>query len=141
MITDFVREKIQEDRPAEILTDTFIGTFIEKTQKLAQVGKKVFAGVALACSILSPVLSQNFQPEDLMNITHSLAMLQGMKGDSEMKTCLSNKDARSFHTCLDKTLRDNPQALDRAISQIHTSHGMSTDRDRHKTPSATIARR
>jgi hypothetical protein len=135
MITDFVREKIQQDRPAEILTDTFIGTFIEKTQKLAQVGKKVFAGVALACSILSPVLSQNFQPEDLMNITHSLAMLRGLNGNNDLKTHLDNKDTRSFNTSLDKTLRDNPQALDQAISRLQTSH------ERHKTQSAAIARK
>jgi hypothetical protein len=135
MVTDFVREKIKEDRPAEILTDAFIGTFIEKTQKLAQVGKKVFAGVALACSVLSPILTQNFQPEDMMNITHSLAMLRGLKGDNAMKTHLDNNDARSFHTSLDKALRDNPQLLEQAISRIQASH------ENHRTHSAAIARR
>jgi hypothetical protein len=122
MVTDFIREKIKQDKPAEVLTDTFIGSFIEKTQKLAQVGKKVFAGVALACSILSPVLTQSFQPEDFMNITSSLAMLRSMKGSPDLKTHLDNKDTRSFHICLDKTLRTNPKLLEQAICQYNNTN-------------------
>jgi hypothetical protein len=135
MVTEFVREKIKQDKPAEVLTDTFIGTFIEKTQKLAHIGKKVLAGVALVASIASPLLSQNFQPEDFMNITNSLAMLRGPKGTNELKTHLDNKDNRSFHTCLEKTLRDNPQMLEQAISQL------SKTNKQEKTHSASMSRR
>jgi hypothetical protein len=122
MVTDFVKEKIKEEKPAEVLVDTFAATFIEKTQKLANVGKKIFAGVALACSIASPILSQNFQPEDFMNIANSLAMLRGLKGDNELKTHLDNKDTRSFHICLDKNLRETPQMLDQAITQLNNTN-------------------
>jgi hypothetical protein len=131
MVTDFIREKIRQDKPAEVLTDTFIGTFIEKTQKLAQVGKKVFAGVALACSILSPVLTQSFQPEDFMNITSSLAMLRGMKGSPDLKTHLDNKDTRSFHICVDQTLREDPKLLEQAIchsNKHENTHSSSKSR-------------
>jgi hypothetical protein len=117
MVTDFVKQKIKEDKPARILTDTSIGTIIEITQKLANIGKKIFAGVALACSIASPILSQNFQPQDFMNITNSLAMLRGMKGNNDLRTHMDNKDTRSFNTCLDKTLRENPKLMEQVINQ------------------------
>jgi hypothetical protein len=135
MVTEFVKEKIKEEKPAEVLVDTFTGTFIETTQKLANVGKKIFAGVALACSVAKPILSQSFQPEDIINITSSLAMLRGLKGDNDLKTHLDNKDTRSFHTCLDKTLRENPQMLDQAISQLNNAN------KRENTQSASMSRR
>jgi hypothetical protein len=118
LVTEFVKEKIKEDKPAQILTDTFAGTFIEKAIKLANVGQKIFAGVALVSSIVSPILMQNFQPHDVMNIASSLAMLRGLKGNNDLKTHLDNNDTRSFHTCLDKALRENPQMLGQAISQL-----------------------
>jgi hypothetical protein len=117
-VTEFVKEKIKDEKTAEILTDTFVGTFIERTQKLANIGKKVCAGVALACSVAKPILAQNFQPEDIANITSSLLMLRGLKGNPDLKMYLDNKDTRSFNTCLDKTIRENPQMLDKAISQL-----------------------
>jgi len=52
----FIKEKIREDRPAAVLADTFAGTFVEKAQKLARIGKKVFPGVMLAAALVSPVL-------------------------------------------------------------------------------------
>jgi predicted component of type VI protein secretion system len=134
-VTEFVKEKIKEDKPAEVLTDTFAASFIEKTQKLAQVGKKVFAGVALVCSVAKPILMQDFQPEDFANITSSLAMLRGMKGDNELKTHMDNKDTRSFHTCLEKTLRENPQLLEQAISRLNNAH------NHENTQSASISRK
>jgi hypothetical protein len=135
MVTEFVKEKIKQDKPAEVLVDTFTGTFIEKAQKLANVGKKIFAGVALACSIASPILSQSFQPEDFMNISNSLAMLRGLKGNNDLKTHLDNKDTRSFHTCLDKALRENPRMLEQAISQLN-----NTNKHEH-TQSVSMSRR
>jgi hypothetical protein len=122
MVTEFVREKIKQDKPAEVLIDTSIGTFIEKAQKLAIVGKKIFAGVALVASIASPILSQSFQPQDLANIANSLAMLRGLKGNNDLKTHMDNRDTRSFHVCLEKTLRENPQMLEQAISRLNNTN-------------------
>jgi hypothetical protein len=135
VVTEFVKEKIKEDKPAEVLTDTFAATFIERTQKLAQVGKKIFAGVALACSVAKPILMQNFQPEDIVSITSSLAMLRGIKGDNELKTHMDNKDTRSFHICLEKTLRENPQLLEQAISRLNNTN------KHENTQSASMSRR
>jgi hypothetical protein len=56
--TQFIKEKIREDRPASILADTFTGTFIEKAHKLARVGQKVFTGLILAAALVSPVLTR-----------------------------------------------------------------------------------
>ncbi|MDR2716770.1 MAG: hypothetical protein LBB89_01705 [Treponema sp.] len=53
----FIKEKIREDRPAAVLADTFAGTFVEKAQKLARIGQKVFTGVMLAAALVSPVLT------------------------------------------------------------------------------------
>jgi hypothetical protein len=53
----FIKEKIREDRSAAVLADTFAGTFVEKAQKLARIGQKVFAGVMLAAALVSPVLA------------------------------------------------------------------------------------
>jgi len=52
----FIKEKIREEKPAAVLADTFAGTFVEKALKLARIGKKVFTGVMLAASLVSPVL-------------------------------------------------------------------------------------
>jgi len=54
----FIREAIKQDKPAAILADTFAGTFVEKAQKLARIGKKVFTGVMLAAALVSPVLAR-----------------------------------------------------------------------------------
>jgi len=53
----FIKEKIREERPSVILADTFAGTFVEKAQKLARIGQKVFTGVMLAAALVSPVLA------------------------------------------------------------------------------------
>jgi len=53
----FIKEKIREEKPAAVLTDTFAGTFVEKAQKLARIGQKVFTGVMLAAALVSPVLT------------------------------------------------------------------------------------
>jgi hypothetical protein len=135
MVTDFIKEKIKLDKPAEVLTNTFAGTFVEQAQRMSNVDQRIYAGVALISSIARPILSQNFQPEDFMNIANNLAMLTGMKGNNELKTHMENKDTRSFHTCLDKTLRDNPQMLDQAISQLD-----KTNKQEH-THSASMSRR
>jgi len=55
--TQFIKEKIREDKPAAILADTFAGTFVEKAYKLARIGKKVFTGVMLAAALVSPVIA------------------------------------------------------------------------------------
>jgi hypothetical protein len=54
----FIKEKIREERPAAVLADTFAGTFVEKAYKLARVGKKVFTGLMLAATLVSPVLGR-----------------------------------------------------------------------------------
>ncbi|MDR0456176.1 MAG: hypothetical protein LBH20_05785 [Treponema sp.] len=54
----FIRENIRQDRPAVILADTFAGTFAEKAQKLARIGKKVFTGLMLAAALVSPTLAR-----------------------------------------------------------------------------------
>jgi hypothetical protein len=135
MVTDFVKEKIKEDKPAEILTDTSIGTIIETTQKLANVGKKIFAGVALAASIASPILSQNFQPQDFVNITSSLVALRGLKGNNDLRMYMDNKDTRSFNTSLDKTLRENPKLMEQVIDQY------SKTNKQEKTQTTSMSRR
>jgi hypothetical protein len=135
MVTDFVKEKIKQDKPAEILTDTSIGTIIETTQKLANVGKKIFAGVALAASIASPILSQNFQPQDFVNITSSLVALRGLKGNNDLRMYMDNKDTRSFNTSLDKTLRENPKLMEQVIEQ----YGKTNKQE--KTQTASMSRR
>jgi len=53
----FIKEKIREEKPAAVLTDTFAGTFVEKAQKLARIGQKVFTGLMLAAALVSPVLT------------------------------------------------------------------------------------
>jgi len=55
-IAQFIRETIKQDKPAAVLADTFAGTFVEKAQKLARIGQKVFTGVMLAAALVSPVL-------------------------------------------------------------------------------------
>jgi len=52
----FIKEKIREEKPAAVLADTFAGTFVEKAYKLARIGKKVFTGLMLATTLVSPVL-------------------------------------------------------------------------------------
>jgi hypothetical protein len=118
MVTDFIKDQIKQDKPAEVLANTFAGSFIEKAQKLANVGQQIYAGVALVSSIVSPILSQNFQPQDFVNIANNLAMLGGLKGDNELRTHMDNKDTRSFHTCLEKTFREDPKMFEQAISQL-----------------------
>ena len=51
-ISGFVKKMTKEEKSAKVLADTFAGTFVEKALKLAQTGKKVFAGVMLAGSLL-----------------------------------------------------------------------------------------
>ena len=53
----FIREKIREDKPAAVLTDTFGGTFVEKARRLARIGQKVFTGAMLAAALVSPVIA------------------------------------------------------------------------------------
>jgi hypothetical protein len=55
--TDFVKEKIKEDKPASVMAETFVGTAIEKAAKIINVGKKVLVGVAIAVSLINPELS------------------------------------------------------------------------------------
>jgi hypothetical protein len=54
----FIRETIRQDRPAAVLADTFAGTFVEKAQKLARTGQKVFTGLMLAAALVSPILAR-----------------------------------------------------------------------------------
>jgi len=51
-ISGFVKKMIRQEKPAAVLADTFAGTFVEKAIKLAQTGKKIFAGVMLAGPLL-----------------------------------------------------------------------------------------
>jgi hypothetical protein len=135
MVTDFIKEQLKLDKPAEVLANTFAGSFIEKSQKLANAGQYIYAGVALVSSIVSPILSQNFQPQDFVNIANNLARLVGMKGDNELKTHMDNRDTRSFHTCLDRTFREDPRMFEQAISQLD-----KTNKQEH-THSASMSRR
>jgi hypothetical protein len=56
--TEFVKQRIKQEKSASILADTFAGTFAEKAIKIAQVGKKIFTGVALvALAVIDPELA------------------------------------------------------------------------------------
>jgi hypothetical protein len=57
---EFIKEKIKEFKPSKVLTETFVGTAIEKAVQIAKIGKQILAGVALVCSVFKPELSAGF---------------------------------------------------------------------------------
>jgi hypothetical protein len=183
--TEFVRQKIMQEKPASILADTFAGTFVEKAIKLAKVGKKIFAGVALACSLINPDLSQagkniveslkpngisitmnkdefqknmglnqtvdfvktvvdkigggidarsGDQPDKFVKIAETIIASQALKGDNGLSSCHDSGNAHSLFSRLNQTIRDNPQALNQAISQLNAKQS-------HKVHSGAFSHR
>lgn len=57
-------------------------------------------------------LSEN----DIMKVIDTIMTVQEMRGNSSLKSCRTNP--RSFYACLNKTVRDNPQVLREALSQL-----------------------
>ena len=51
-ISGFVKKMIRQEKPAQILADTYAGTFVEKAIKLARTGKRIFAGVMIAGAVI-----------------------------------------------------------------------------------------
>ena len=136
-ITEFVREKIKQDKPASVLVDTFIGTFIQKAQYLVKDGKRVFAGLVLACSLINPVLTATMQTGDFLGITDNIVAMQELKGDKELTASRDNKDTRSFYSSFNEIIRDNPQTLNKAISQLNKAN----HNQHQKTPQAAAMAR
>jgi hypothetical protein len=79
-ITGFVKKMIKQEKPAEVLADTYAGTFVEKAIKLVKTGKKVFAGVMLAGALIG---SQYILPGSAAGITGALIAGAGIAGSIE----------------------------------------------------------
>ena len=145
-IAGFVKNMIQQDKPAVVLADTFAGTFVEKAMKLVNAGKKIYAGVMLAGALYGQVSAaiggsaeqiMNFckntaqkmgggdmtpsRLDDFVKVAGNITAAQELKGNNTLKNFRDRDDPRSFYTCLNQTIRDNPQTLDQAVAQLNNS--------------------
>jgi hypothetical protein len=54
---------------------------------------------------------------DFMRVADKIMGLQELKGNHTLKSC--RDDPRAFYACLNQTVRDNPQVLSDAVSQLN----------------------
>ncbi|MCL1931843.1 MAG: hypothetical protein FWF55_08500 [Treponema sp.] len=57
--------------------------------------------------------------DDMVKVAAHIMSSQEMKGDRSLKNHCDHNNPRSFYTHLNKTIRDNPRALDQAIAHIN----------------------
>jgi hypothetical protein len=55
-VTEFVKNKIVEKKPALILVDTLLGTVVDKAKKIVRTGKTIAAAFIMATNLLAPNL-------------------------------------------------------------------------------------
>jgi len=55
-VTDFVKNKIVDKKPALVLVDTFLGTIVDKAKKIVRTGKTIAAAFVIATNVLAPNL-------------------------------------------------------------------------------------
>ena len=147
-IAGFVKNMIKEAKPAKVLAETFGGTFAEKALKLAATGNKIYSGIMLAGAVInSPVgqavinspVGQQVQDfckttaqkiggeidssrlGDFVKVAGNIVNALDLKGDKTLKNSRDNDDPRSFYTCLNQTIRDNPQTLDQAVAKLNNN--------------------
>jgi hypothetical protein len=65
----FVIEKIQHDKYASILIDTFLGTIIERMKKLPKETKKIAAAIILGTALIGyPSIKKDLQADNTKNV-------------------------------------------------------------------------
>jgi fructose-specific phosphotransferase system component IIB len=89
---EFIKEKIKEFKPGKILTETFVGTAIEKAVQIAKIGKQILAGVALVCSVFRPELSTGFALASTL-IPNLSSIKKIIPKPTEVNTIVSPKSA------------------------------------------------
>jgi hypothetical protein len=144
-IADFVKTMIRQEKPAKVLADTFAGTFIEKAIKLANVGKKIFAGVMIVgavCGIVDPstvaplLLMQRDTVKQVMgfckNVAHKLGggditpsrLDDVVKVAGNVMTAQEMKGNNALKACRD---RDDPRAFYACLNQTIRDHPQTLD--------------
>jgi len=55
-VTDFVKDKIVEKKPALVLVDTYLGAMVDKAKKIVRTGKTIAAAFVIAANVAAPNL-------------------------------------------------------------------------------------
>ena len=72
-VSEFVRNKIIEKKPALVLVDTYLGTVVDKARKIVRTGKTIAAAFVIAANVMAPNL-QMPNAAHISNITPPTAV-------------------------------------------------------------------